>query len=200
MCVHSVFLFAVAAPDEKGGDWKLIFSSARFKLWNRSFTPKRLVVQAKTAKRALHWKFSSWFLMLSYVGAGQGWLQNIFLFVHVRIQFWDEFFVYLLLIRGVYLHHKSEKASFERRNLGKGKEMNFMQKCFFSFCKDSWRNVLDVMTKKRMSFPPFCTGNLFLRHLYHATCRWRSKKGNLKGNEDLELIKVKSTSSCNYIH
>lgn len=157
MCMHSVL--SVAAPDEKGGDWKLIF----FLLVLNSeigHSHRTTRCGSKTAKRALHWNLSSWFLMLSCVGVGQGWLQNIFSLCACTNPISRWFFVSLLLIRGGYLHHKRRKTKLVER-----KRNEFYAEMLFQLLKRQLKKRAECDDKEKNEFSSFLHGKFILAPL-----------------------------------
>lgn len=118
------------------------------------------------------------FMMLSCVGIGHGWLQNISLRQHVRIQFQDELFL-LFWCSFEYLHHKRREAE---RN-------EFYAEMLFA----NWETAEETCwmwrwQKHEKIFPSSFREEIYSSfHIFVSLCH--QQKGNLKGNEDLKLIR-----------
>lgn len=141
MCRCAFYAPLLHQREAKGGETRNWFFFAASS-WNRSFTPTTSELNVPTANtNSQKGPSQNSSCNLWCYGAGHGWLQNIFLFLHVRIQFRNEFKLFMLLSFG-HLHHKRRKDGAWK------KETNEFYAEMRLAKKDSWRNVLDLMTKE----------------------------------------------------
>lgn len=191
MCMHSVL--SVAAPDEKGGDWKLIFS-ARFKLWNRSFTPNDSMWKQNSQKGpSLKPLFMISDVILRWCRSGMI-TKHLFALCMYESNFE---MIFCELTAHPWRVFTSQKTKDE--TCREEKKWILCWNAFSAFEKTAEETCRMWWQRKEWVFL------LFAREIYSCatciTCRWRSKKGNSKGNEDLQLIRVKSltNASQNYL-
>lgn len=151
-------------------------------------------MQAKNSQKGSSQKFSSCFLMLSCVGVGHGWLQNIFFILseHVRIQFRNDFFGGCSRSSQLTVTHpwRIYITKGEKRNFSGERGMNFMQKCFLRSKRQLKKRAGCDDKERENEFSSTCTGNLF----FLATCiTWRSKKEIRKEMKISSWLRAKST-------